>query len=78
MLKDPMEGERIFEVSVYNKLVRFLVKENQSHDIFDDHWADLRIQNLVARDENEARRIICERFPESDGFVIEAVRLTSI
>ena len=62
MLQDPMDGERVFEVSIYNKLVRSLVKENQSHDVFDDHWADLRIQNLIARDEYEARRMICERF----------------
>ena len=78
MLQDPMDGERVFEVSIYNKLVRSLVKENQSHDVFDDHWADLRIQKLIARDEYEARRVICERFPKSDGFVIETVRLTSI
>ena len=78
MLQDPMDGERVFEVSIYNKLVRSLVKENQSHDIFDDHWADLRIHSLIARDEYEARRMICERFPESDGFVIETVKLTSI
>ena len=78
MLQDPMDGERVFEVSIYNKLVRSLVKENESHDVFDDHWADLRIQNLIARDEYEARRMICERFPVSDGFVIETVKLTSI
>ena len=78
MLQDPIDGERVFEVSIYNKLVRSLVKENQSHDVFDDHWADLRIQNFIARDEYEARRMICERFPESHGFVIEAVKLTSI
>ena len=78
MLQNPMDGERVFEVSIYNKLVRALVKENQSHDVFDDHWADLRIQNLIAKDEYEARRMFCERFPESDGFVIETVKLASI
>ena len=77
MLQDPMDGERVFEVSIYNKLVRSLVKENRSHDVFDDHWADLRIQNLIAQDEYDARRMICERFPECDGFVIETVKLTS-
>ena len=78
MLHVPMDGERLFEVSIYNKLVRSLVKENQSHDVFDDHWADPHIQKLIARDESEARRIICERFPEEDGFVIETVKPTSI
>ena len=78
MLQDPMDGERVFEVSIYNKLVRSLVKKNQSHDVFDYQWADLRIQNLIAPDENEARRMICGRFPESDGFVIETVKVTSI
>ena len=78
MLHIPMDGEQLFEVSIYNKLVRSLVKENQSHDIFDDHWADLHVQKLIAQDETEARRIICLRFPEKDGFVIEAVKPTSI
>ena len=77
MLQDPMDGERVFEVSIYNKLVRSLVKENRSHEIFGDHWADLRIQNLIAQDEYDARRMIYERFPECDGFVIESVKLAS-
>ena len=78
MLHTPLDGERVFEVSVYNKLVRSLVKENRSHTVFDDHWADLQLQKLIANDEAEARRLICERFPEKDGFVIEAVNPTIV
>ena len=70
MLHNPLKDEQVYEISVYNKLVRSLVKENKSHDKFDDHWADIQIEKLIARDENEARRIICKRLPECDGFVI--------
>ena len=78
MLYNPTKDERVFEISVYNKLVRALVKENKSHDRFDDHWADLQIESLIASDENEARRIISRRLPESDGFVIQTVRRVTI
>ena len=78
MLHIPTNDERVFEIFVYNKVVRALVKENKSHNDFDDHWADLQVQKLIAIDEYEARRIIGERLPESDGFTIEAVRCVTI
>ena len=51
--------------------MRALVKENQSHSLFDDHWADVHLQNVEARDEDEARHTVGERYPSEDGFVIE-------
>ncbi len=78
MLHKPANGENVYEISIYNKEVRSLVKENQSHDDFGDHWADSKLHDVVAMDEDEARRIADERFPESDGFVIEAVNLTDV
>ena len=78
MLHKPCDGEQVYEVSLYNKDVRSLVKENQSHDLFEDHWADSQKHNVVACDETEARRMVAERFKPDDGFVIEGVTLTAI
>ena len=47
--------------------------ENQSHDVFEDHWADSQKHDVVACDEVEARRMVAERFKPDDGFVIEGV-----
>ena len=78
MLQLPTNGQHVFEVSIYNKIVRSLVKENQSHHYFDDQWADMQIRDVIAHDEIEAWKLIAERFPPDDGFVIEEVTLTEI
>ena len=78
MLHRPLDGEYVYEISIYNKDVRSLVKENQSHNVFDDHWADTQLHDVVAIDETEARRMVIERYPPDDGFVIEAVSQTSV
>lgn len=73
MLHLPETGYRVFEVAIYNKDVRALVKQNESHTYFDDDWADVQVRDVVARDEGEARSLIAERFPPDDGFVVQAV-----
>ena len=78
MLHKPCEGEQVYEVSIYNKEVRSLVMENQSHDVFEDRWADSQKHDVVACDEVEARRMVAERFKPTEGFVIEGVVLTAI
>ena len=78
MLHLPNAGQQVFEVSVYNREVRSLVKENQSHHYFDDQWADIQIRDVIAHDEIEAWKLIAERFPSDDGFIIEEVTLTEI
>lgn len=75
MLQIPCNGHQAFEVALYNKDVRSLVKDNQSHAFFDDQWADTHFHDVIAKDENEARQLIAERFPEADGFVIENIVL---
>ncbi len=78
MLQMPNSGNQVFEVAIYNKEVRSLVKENLSHNYFDDYWADVQIRDIIAKDETEARRLIAERFPPDDGFVIETVEQTQV
>ena len=76
MLQMPCNGHQVFEVALYNKEVRSLVKDNQSHDFFDDQWADTHVHDVIAKDETDARRQIDERFPSADGFVVERVAIT--
>jgi hypothetical protein len=71
MLRFPQTGSRAFEVAIYNQDVRALVKANRSHSYFDDQWADVKIQDVIARNEGEARALIAERFPPEDGFVVK-------
>lgn len=78
MLHLPNQGRKIFEVEIYNKEVRSLVKQNRSHCYFDDQWADVQVHDVVARDEKEARQLISKRFPPGDGFVIERVTQTCL
>lgn len=78
MLQLPTAGTRIFEVTIYNKEVRSLVKENQSHLFYDDQWADARVHDVLAEDEDQARALIIKRFPPGDGFVIDKIMPTSM
>jgi len=78
MLHLPNNGQQVFEVSIFNKAVRSLVKENCSHIYFDDYWADTQIRDVIAKNETEARRLVTEQFSLDDGFVIESVSLTQI
>ncbi|MDP6108532.1 MAG: hypothetical protein QGF71_00465 [Rhodospirillales bacterium] len=61
---------KAFEAAVYNKDVRAAVKDNKSHDFFSDFWADLQLQDVLASDETEARRLIDQRYPAERGFVV--------
>jgi len=73
MLQHPVNGQQVFEIAIYNKDVRALVKENQSHTLFDDLWADLQLHDVTASSERAARSMISKRFPAEDGFIIEHV-----
>ncbi len=71
MLHLPRNGHKVYEVAIYNSNVRQLVMHNRSHSYVDDHWAKPQTRNVVARDEAEARKLIAERFPPEEGFVIQ-------
>ncbi|MFO1127297.1 MAG: hypothetical protein U1E66_02475 [Rhodospirillales bacterium] len=68
-------GYQIFAVELYNEDVRTLVERKRQHSYFDDHWANVQVRDVVARDEGEALALIAERFPPEDGFVVEHVAL---
>lgn len=73
MLHLPTSGFRVFEVAIYNKQVRALVRQRKRHRHFSDRWAELQTRDVVARDEDEARTLIAERFPPEDGFIVKGV-----
>lgn len=73
----PMSGQKVFEVAIYNTAVRDLVKDHKSHSTLDDQWADVQIRDVVARDENEARRVVEERYPPTEGFVIDRIQISA-
>ena len=47
------------------------VHNNRHHAFFSDHWADIKVQGVLAKDENEAYQRITERYPPEEGFVVE-------
>jgi hypothetical protein len=69
---NPVMGQ-VYLVTIYNKVVRAMVKENRSHAFYSDRWANVYTQDIYAADELEAREKIAERFRAEDGFVIESV-----
>ena len=71
MLQYNTHDLRVFEVAVYNRDVRRAVKENRSHSLYGDHWADVQHHDVAARSEAEAREMIAGRFPPAEGFVVE-------
>jgi hypothetical protein len=71
MLHLPRNGQKVYEVAIYNTEVRQLVTQNRRHTYVDDRWAKPQTRNVVARNEAEARKLISERFPPAEGFVIQ-------
>lgn len=73
MLHLPDNGYQVYQVALTNTRVRALISEKKRHRYFDERWADVQVKDVVARDEGEARALICERFPPEDGFVVEGI-----
>lgn len=71
MLGCPKATNRSFQVSVYNQDVRHLVNREESHDYYDDHWAQAHRYQVFAETESEARSLVKTKFPPEEGFVIE-------
>ena len=73
MLQLPDSGNQLFEVRIYNKKVRAMIKQNQHHHFFDDQWADVHVENVTSYDEADSISIISKKFHREDGFVFELV-----
>jgi len=73
MLQNNYDDKTSYEVSLYNRDVRALVKDNESHTYYGDHWADTQVQDVLARDETEALQLITERYPPEQGFIVQHV-----
>jgi hypothetical protein len=69
----PRQGYRNYEVKLYNRDVRALVKENRQHRLLADTWADDHVTVFEARDDAEARDLASRHYPPEHGFVISGV-----
>lgn len=73
MLREPRSGHQAFQVVIYNKEVRALLKDNKSHLLYNELWADGTVHDVEAKDEQEARLLLAKRYPPEDGFVVESM-----
>ncbi len=73
----PRDGCGKFSVAVYNKSVREIVKQNRSHHVYDDKWAEEKHMEVVADDAEAARQKVLGQYPESEGFVVTGVERLS-
>ena len=71
MLQRSNKKRKAFQVGIYNKYVRSAIKDNRSHDIYHDRWADVQNQDIMAIDEIEALDLIRSRYPLQEGFVVQ-------
>lgn len=62
-----------FEVTIYNQDVRQKVQDGEHHKEFTDSWADFRYVDVCAENEEQVRSKMEERYPSSQGFVIDGI-----
>lgn len=63
-----------FEISLYNARVRELLESGEENNTgFNDDWADLYYEEVVAVNEAEAKRMVANSYPSSQGFKIVSV-----
>ena len=77
MLRHSSDHKIVFEVFLYNREVRAAVKDNRSHDLFGDHWADVQVQDVMAESEDQAKRLISNRYPPEQGFVVQRLSVVA-
>lgn len=71
----PRPGHSNFEVTLHNRDVRSLLKDNGHHSLYADLWADDQRTIVEARDAGEAHAIAARRYPPEMGFVISRVTM---
>ena len=72
-IKKRARGMPKFEVALFNEEVRVLVKQGESHEGFEDSWADTHYVEVNAPNEEMARGRIEKQYPAHRGFVIEQI-----
>ncbi|MBT3557718.1 MAG: hypothetical protein HN644_01855 [Rhodospirillales bacterium] len=64
----------LYEVTIYNEVVKERLAEGKRHSRLDDEWADMHYIEIAANDEAGARERIERRHPKHQGFVITEVQ----
>ena len=62
-----------YEIALFNAEVRDFVKRGETHERYEDSWADTHYIEIDATDSTAARKKIESRYPESQGYVVEQV-----
>lgn len=79
MLKEqfhfPRRGHKTFEITLYNRDVRDLLKQGGHHHRFADRWADAQRHVVEAMDAGEARERAALQYAPELGFVITGVAM---
>lgn len=68
-----MTAKQTFDVAIYNRDVRDLVKEGRRHRDLSSAWADVHYIEIEAATEQEARVKVARRYPSSKGYVIDDI-----
>ncbi|OSQ37164.1 hypothetical protein TMES_15155 [Thalassospira mesophila] len=66
--------KRVYQVGLHNQIVRECVKENRSHAMYDDRWADVQTHEVAAQTKTKALALIEKNYPSCDGFVVDHVK----
>lgn len=62
-----------FEVAFHNEEVRRLLKEGEQHKHLSDDWGDTHYLEVRAPDKLAAAQKVLQKYPETQGYVIETV-----
>lgn len=69
------QGQKKFEVAIFNELVKKSVREAEKNRTgLSDDWADVHYIEIRAETPESAKAKLYNRFPQARGFVIVEVR----
>ena len=67
----------LFEIIIYNQLVRKKVEAGEHHNRYRDFWADFQYIEIGADNEEQARAQAEVMHPSVQGFIIDDVQMIS-
>ncbi|MBI1363530.1 MAG: hypothetical protein GC134_06060 [Proteobacteria bacterium] len=82
MAKGKRQGGRVisrrFEVRIYNARVRELLEHGETNNTgLSDRWADAVYESIMAASPQEAVKLMRQKFPPAQGFVVTNVLLVT-